>query len=143
MPITLLITDDSKILLKTWKYIFGCDTRFQVFATCTSGEEAIEQVQKLRPDIVIMDNNMPGISGIEATALICKSVPETKVVGFSLHNEPSYSRKFMAAGAAGYIEKTASIKEIADALICIYHNQPHSFKERKSEMQIPALKSAI
>jgi DNA-binding NarL/FixJ family response regulator len=143
MPITLLITDDSTILLQTWKYIFGFDTRFQVIATCTSGEEGVEQVQKLRPDIVIMDNNMPGISGIEATALICKSVPETKVLGFSLHNEPSYARKFIAAGAAGYIEKTASIKEMADTLVRIYHNQPHSCKERKSEMQIPALRTAI
>src|SRR6476661_3938294 len=114
MPITLLITDDSTILLETWKYIFGFDTRFQVIATCTSGEEAVEQVQKLRPDIVIMDNNMPGMSGIDATAMIRKCVPETKVLGFSMHSEPVYARKFLAAGATGYIEKTASIKKMTD-----------------------------
>lgn len=121
MPITLLITDDSTILLETWKCILGLDARFQVIATCTSGEEAIEQAQMLRPDIVIMDNNMPGISGIEATAMIRKSVPETKVLGFSLHNEPAYARKFLAAGAACYIEKTTSIERITQTLLNIHH----------------------
>src|SRR5690349_11204636 len=120
MPITLLITDDSKILLETWKYIFAFDNRFQVIATCTSGEEAIEQAEKLRPDIVIMDNNMPGISGIEATAILRKSVPETEVLGFSLHNDPSYARKFRAAGAADYIEKTSSIDKMTQTLLHIY-----------------------
>jgi DNA-binding NarL/FixJ family response regulator len=139
MPITLLITDDSTILLETWKYILGFDTRFQVIATCTSGEEAVEQVQKLRPDIVIMDNNMPGISGIEATAMICKSVPETKVLGFSLHSEPSYARKFMAAGAAAYIEKTVSIKKMAETLLRIYHNQPPCCMEKRSELQMACI----
>ena len=136
MPITLLITDDSTILLETWKYIFDLDTRFQVIATCTSGEEAVEQVQKLRPDIVIMDNNMPGISGIEATAMICKSVPETRVLGFSLHSEPTYARKFIAAGAADYIQKTTSIKEMADTLLRIYHNRPLDSVEKKTERQM-------
>ncbi|WP_121357458.1 response regulator [Flavisolibacter nicotianae] len=136
MSITLLITDDSTILLEAWKYILSFDTRFQVIATCTSGEEAVEQAQKLRPDIVIMDINLPGMNGIEATALIRKSVPETKVLGYSLHSELTYAWKFMAAGAAGYIEKTASIKEMTDTLVRIYHNQPPGCKERKSEMQM-------
>ncbi len=139
MPITLLITDDSTILLEAWKYIFDLDTRFQVIATCTSGEKAVEQAQKLRPDIVIMDNNMPGISGIEATAMIRKSVPETKVLGFSLHSEPIYARKFLAAGAADYIEKTTSIKKMADTLLCIYHNQPPGCMEKKSEPQMACI----
>lgn len=139
MPITLLITDDSTILLEAWKYIFDLDTRFQVIATCTSGEKALEQAQRLRPDIVIMDNNMPGISGIEATAMICKSVPDAKVLGFSLHNEPAYARKFMAAGAAGYIQKTVSIKEMADTLLRIYHNQAPGCKEKKAEMQMACI----
>ena len=136
MPITLLITDDSTMLLETWKYILGFDTRFQVIATCTSGEKAVEQVQKLRPDIVIMDNNMPGISGIEATAMIRKCVPETKVLGYSLHSNPMYARKFMAAGAADYIEKTASIKKIADTLLRIFHNQPPGSVEKITERQV-------
>ena len=136
MPITLLITDDNKILLETWTYILGLDKRFQVIATCTSGEEAVEQVPKLRPDIVIMDNNMPGISGIEATAMIRKSVPESKVLGFSLHSEPTYARKFMAAGAADYIEKTTSINEMADTLIRIHHNQRQACVEKKSQSQM-------
>lgn len=122
MPITLLITDDNAILLETWKYILSFDKRFKVIATCTRGEEAVEQVQKLRPDIVMMDHDMPGITGIEATALICKSVPGVKVLGYSLHNEPIYARRFIDAGAADYIEKTASLNKVADTLLRVYHN---------------------
>jgi DNA-binding NarL/FixJ family response regulator len=136
MPITLLITDDSTILLETWKYILGFDTRFKVVATCTNGEKAVEQAQKLRPDIVIMDNNMQGISGIEATVLIRICVPETKVLGYSFHSEPIYARKFMAAGASGYIDKTASIKKMTDTLLSIYRNQPITSMERKTEMSM-------
>jgi DNA-binding NarL/FixJ family response regulator len=135
MPITLLITDDSTMLLEAWKYIFDRDTRFKVVATCTSGEIAVEQVQKLRPDIVIMDYNIPGITGIEATAIIRKCVPETKVLGFSLHSEPTYARKFKDAGAADYIEKTASFKKMAETLLRIYNNQPSCCMEKQSEMQ--------
>lgn len=122
MPITILITDDSTILLETWKHILSFDTRFQVIGTCTRGKEAVEAVQKLRPDIVIMDHDMPGISGVEATALIRKSVPQTKVIGFSLHSESQYARRFINAGASAYIEKTASIQRMANTLISIYHN---------------------
>jgi DNA-binding NarL/FixJ family response regulator len=133
MPITLLIADDNTILLETWKYIFDLDSRFKVIATCTSGEEAVEQAQKLRPDIVIMDNNMPGISGIEATAMIRKSVPETKVLGFSLHSEPVYARKFLAAGAADYIEKTTSIEKMTQTLLNIHRSR--GYMQRRTEMQ--------
>ena len=126
MPITLLIVDDNTTILETWKYIFGMDNRFQVIATCSNGEEGVEQVQRLRPDIVIMDNNMPGISGIEATAMIRKSVPETKVLGFSLHNEPVYEEKFLAAGAAGYIDKTSSIEKMTQTLLRIHYSQGSS-----------------
>jgi len=121
MPITLLIIDDSTILLKTWKYILDLDNRFRVVATCTSGEEGVQQTQRLRPDIVIMDNDMPGISGIEATTMICKFVPGTKVLGFSMHSEFVYARKFLAAGAAAYVEKTASIEKMTQTLLHIHH----------------------
>lgn len=135
MPITLLIADDSTIILKTWKYILGFDPRFQVIDTCTSGEIAVEQVQKLHPDIVIMDSNLPGISGIEATAMISKCVPETKVLGFSLHTEPIYARSFIAAGAVDYIEKTVSVKKMAETLLRIYHNQTPGYLGKELKMQ--------
>ena len=125
-PITLLITDDSTVLLEAWKYILGFDARFEVIATCTRGEEAVEQVQVLRPDIVIMDHDMPGITGVEATALIRKQVPGTKVLGYSLHSEPIYARRFMDAGADDYIEKSVPINKMADTLLRIYHNNPSS-----------------
>src|SRR5690349_8243733 len=133
MPITLLITDDSKIIVEAWKYIFGLDNRFQVIATCSSGEKAVEQTQMLRTDIVIMDNNMPGISGIEATAMISNSVPETKVLGCSMKSEAIYAGKFMAAGAAGYIEKTASIEKMIQTCLHIHLRfQLHAKKSRKT-----------
>ena len=131
--INILIADDHKLIRETWSYILNSDARFQVIATCVSGEEGVEQAQRLRPNIVIMDNNMPGISGIQATAMIRKSVPETKVLGFSLHNEPVYAEKFLAAGAADYIDKTTSIEKMTQTLLRIHYN--HGRSQRRSEMR--------
>ena len=73
--ITILIADDHTLVRETWSFILNNDPRFQVVAECGSGEEAVELARNLRPNIVIMDINLPGINGIEATQQIRKFSP--------------------------------------------------------------------
>lgn len=114
--ITILIADDHTLVRETWSFILNTDPRFDVIAACGSGEEAVELARQLRPDIVIMDINLPGINGIEATALIRKYAPGAKIVAVSLHTQPAYAQKMMQNGASGYVTKTSGREEMVKAI---------------------------
>jgi two-component system invasion response regulator UvrY len=115
--ITILIADDHTLVRETWSFILNSDPRFFVVAECGSGEEAVEMAKNLRPAIVIMDINLPGINGIEATQQIRKFSPGSKILGVSLHTQPTYARKMMQKGAMGYVTKNSSREEMFKAIM--------------------------
>ena len=79
--ITILIADDHTLVRETWSFILNTDPRFKVIAESGSGEDAVELAKQLRPNIVIMDINLPGMNGIEATQLIRKYSPGSRILG--------------------------------------------------------------
>ena len=115
--ITILIADDHTLVRETWSFILNTDPRFTVVAESGSGEEAVELSKKLRPNIVIMDINLPGINGIEATQQIRKFSPGSRILGVSLHTQPTYARKMMQKGAMGYVTKNSSREEMFKAIL--------------------------
>lgn len=114
--ITILIADDHTLVRETWSFILNTDERFSVVAECGSGEEAVELAKQLRPNIVIMDINLPGMNGIEATQLIRKFSPASRTLGVSLHTQPTYARKMIQKGAMGYVTKNSSREEMFKAI---------------------------
>jgi len=130
--ITILIADDHTLVRETWSYILNADPRFSVVATCSTGEDAVEQSKELRPNIVMMDINLPGLNGIEATQLIRKFSPGSKVLGVSLHTQPAYARKMMQKGAMGYITKNSSCEEMFKAIIEVYNKRKYICDEIKN-----------
>lgn len=87
-----------------------------VMSEASSGEEAIDKVRELRPDIVFMDLRMPGIGGIEATHRILARYPETKVLVVSAFNDDVHPATLLRAGASAYIAKNADSAEIKTAV---------------------------
>jgi DNA-binding NarL/FixJ family response regulator len=130
--ITILIADDHTLIRETWSFILNSDPRFQVVAECGTGEEAIEKSKELHPDIVIMDINMPGINGIEATEQIKKISPQSKIIGVSLHTQPTYARKMMQKGAMGYVTKNSSREEMFKAIEEVYEGKKYICEEIKN-----------
>src|SRR5215510_9707078 len=130
--ITILITEDHTLIRQTWNFLLNSDPRLQVIADCGSGEEAIELAGKLRPDVVLMDINLRGMNGIEATPLIRKFSPGSKVLGVSLHSQPAYARKMMQQGAMGYITKNSSGEEMIKAIIEVHNNRKYICEEIKA-----------
>jgi DNA-binding NarL/FixJ family response regulator len=114
--ITILIADDHTLVRETWSFILNTDERFKVIAESGSGEEAVELAKELRPNIVIMDINLPGMNGIEATQLIRKFSPASRILGVSLHTQPTYARKMIQKGAMGYVTKNSSREEMFKAI---------------------------
>jgi len=130
--ITILIADDHTLVRETWSFILNTDPRFNVIAESGSGEDAVELAKQLRPNIVIMDINLPGINGIEATQLIRKVSPNSKILGVSLHTQPTYARKMMQKGAMGYVTKNSSREEMFKAILEIHEGKKYVCDEIKN-----------
>ena len=115
--ITIIIADDHKLIRETWSHILNTDDRFQVVGECSNGEEAVEMAKKLRPRILLMDINMSPLNGIEATQLVRKFAPATKVIGVSMHSQPAYVKKMLKIGASGYVTKNSPKDEMLAAIV--------------------------
>ena len=118
--INILIADDHQLIRDTWSYILNSDPRFLVIAAVGSGEESVELAHKLRPDVVLMDINMGTMSGFEATKLIRKQSPATKVIGVSMHSMPAYAKKLLKMGGNGYVTKNSTRDELVNAIIEVH-----------------------
>jgi DNA-binding NarL/FixJ family response regulator len=110
--ITILIADDHKLVREAWRYVLNSHPGFIVIGESGDAEDAVEKARILRPRLVIMDINLPVMNGIEATRQIRKYSPGSKILGVSLHTQPTYVRKMMQAGALGYITKNSKKEEM-------------------------------
>lgn len=114
--IKVLLADDHAILRAGLKTLLNAKPDIEVIGEATNGEETVRKSQELRPDIVLMDITMPGLSGTEATRQIRKQFPETKVLALSMHEDERYLYQMLEAGASGYIPKKAADTELLSAI---------------------------
>jgi two-component system invasion response regulator UvrY len=131
-PIKLFIVDDHTLLREAFKMTLASHPHFLVIGEAGDGENAVELVPRLRPDVITMDINLPGINGIEATKQIRRMLPGAKVLGISLHTQPSYARKMMKAGAYGYVTKNTSTNEMFKAIMEVYAGKKYICAEIKN-----------
>ena len=117
MPkIRVLLVDDHEIVRAGIKMLFLAEKDMEVVGEVGSGEAAIEAVEELKPDVVIMDVAMPGMSGIEATQQIKKASPATAVLALTMYEDEQYFFEMLNAGASGYIPKRAAPDDLVSAI---------------------------
>jgi len=114
--IRVLIVDDIAETRENIKRLLQFDASLELIGAARSGKEAIEMSQQLKPDVVIMDINMPDIDGITATELIRKKVPFTQIVILSVQSDSSYMRRALQAGARDFLTKPPMIDELNSAV---------------------------
>lgn len=112
----LLLVDDHPIVRTGLRMLFQSEPDMRVVGEADGGAEAIEAVQKLQPDVVIMDVAMPGMNGIEATRQIKAISPETAVLALTMHEDEQYFFAMLNAGASGYIPKRAAPDDLVSAI---------------------------
>jgi two-component system response regulator NreC len=112
----VLLADDHPIVRDGLKAILEAQPDIEVVGEAASGQEAVEKVGRLKPDIVIMDLAMPGMSGIEATRHIKRQNPDIKVMALTMHDSDEYFFQVINAGASGYYVKGGSSVELLSAL---------------------------
>jgi len=96
------------------------DERISVVGTASNGRDALRQVNKLTPDVVIMDISMPELNGIDATRQIMEALPETRVIMLSMHATKEHIQRAMQAGAKGYLLKDSAGAEVVEAVRSVY-----------------------
>ena len=115
--ITILLADDHQLIRETWAFMLNSDPRFTVVGVASSGEQAIEMVKTIKPQVILMDINMGDLSGFETTSQIRKLSPGSRIIGVSMHSMPAYAKKMLKMGASGYVTKNSSKDEFMQAII--------------------------
>lgn len=115
MTIRVLIVDDHPVTRDGLRSALSASDEIELVGEATDGEEALEQVKKLQPDIVFMDVRMPGMSGLEATRAIREFRPETKVILFTVDETQAAVTEAIQAGISGYLLKDSGAPDLIRA----------------------------
>ncbi len=119
--IRVLIADDHAILREGVRALLASADDLDVVGQAADGQQAIDAVEKLDPDVVLMDIAMPGLGGLEATLELRKRGARTKVLILSQYAEREYVRRLLRAGVSGYILKKSAGSELAGAIRAVHH----------------------
>jgi DNA-binding NarL/FixJ family response regulator len=130
--IRILIADDFAPVREIWKRILTSDHRIEIVGECSNGQEVLEAMERVQPDVVLLDINMSPINGFEASSRIKQKYPGVKVLGISVHSDPSYVKRLLEVGANGFIPKTAQKEEMIQAILCVYQGMNYISDEFKN-----------
>ena len=114
--IKVLLVDDHELVRKGIRRLLEDSTGIKVVSEAGNGEEAFDEVKKHKPSVVLMDVNMPGIGGLEATRKLLQLDPSLKVIIVTIHTAEPFPTKLLEAGASGYLTKDCGISEIVKAI---------------------------
>ena len=118
--IKIALIDDHKLFREGVKRILSFEPAFDVVAEAGDGRDAKEIVEKYRPDIILMDINMPQINGIEATKQLLEDNPDLKVIILSIHDDENYVTHALQSGAQGYLLKEMDTDSLMEAIKVVY-----------------------
>ncbi|SHM96949.1 response regulator transcription factor [Gracilibacillus kekensis] len=116
MTTNIVLIDDHKLFREGVKRILELEDGFNVLAEGDDGSAAIDLVKKYKPDVVLMDINMPGVNGVEATAELLEKYPGVKVIILSIHDDENYVTHALKSGAQGYLLKEMDSDALIDAI---------------------------
>ena len=114
--IRVVIADDHHLFRQGLRNLLGKEPDINVVGEASDGQDAIDTVSRSRPDVVVMDVEMPGMNGIEATARIRKSFPTIQVVMLSMHSDPVLIGQTLDNGAKGYVLKKSVSMDLVKAI---------------------------
>jgi len=114
--ISVLLVDDHLLMREGLRQLFSLEEDIRVIGEAVDGIEALQKVRQLRPDVVLMDIHMPGVDGITVTQQVVREFPEIAVIILSMQQQNQQVLQAVKSGARGYLLKTASVHEVAEAI---------------------------
>ncbi|MBW3551018.1 MAG: response regulator transcription factor [Proteobacteria bacterium] len=139
--IRVLIADDHTLVRESLVGLLQHDGDVQVVAQAADGLETLEKAAASRPDVVVTDISMPGLNGIEVVRRLCESLPGTRVLVLTMHQEDEYVLQAVRAGASGYLVKDSAASELLAAVRSLQAGRgyfgPQASKALAEQMQHP------
>lgn len=114
--ITLILADDHTMVRSGLRMLLETQSDMRIVGEAENGAEAVRKVMSLKPDVVLMDVQMPDMNGIEATREIKKIMPETAVLALTIYEDDQYFFEMLKAGASGYVPKRAAPDDLVNAI---------------------------
>jgi len=121
--IKVMLVDDHDLVRTGIKRLLEDHPNINIVGEATSGEQALDLVTENDPDVVLMDINMPGIGGLEATRKLLQRKPKLKIIVVTMHEDDMFAQRLLKAGAMGYLTKGARVDEILQAVEAVMANQ--------------------
>ncbi|UOA27013.1 response regulator transcription factor [Pseudosulfitobacter sp. DSM 107133] len=122
-PIRVLVVDDHPMVAQGIQSILESYDDLVVVGSLGNGQDVIDQLDVLKPDVILMDLNMPGMGGLTATELVLERSPDTAVLVLSMHDSPEYIASALDHGARGYVLKDVPTEEIKDAIDAVMRGE--------------------
>ncbi len=134
--INVMLVDDHDLVRTGVKRLLEDQGGFTIIAEATTGEEALTLARKMNPQVVLMDINMPGIGGLEATPKLLRHNPDLKIIIVSMHTDELFPQRVLKAGAMGYLTKGSRIDEIVHAIHEVLANRHYITPEIAQRMAL-------
>ena len=115
-PIRVILADDHPLVTEGVRAVLETFEQIAVVASVTNGRDAVDTIERLSPDVTLMDLNMPGMNGLTATELVLERDPTARIVILSMHDNPEYISTALRHGARGYLLKDVPTEEIVTAI---------------------------
>lgn len=122
-PIRVLIVDDHPMVAEGIQSVLESYDDVEVVGTLSNGQEAVDQAAELRPDVILMDLNMPRLGGLSATEILLERAPDTRILVLSMHGTREYIASALNHGAMGYLLKDVPTDEIKQAIDSVMRGQ--------------------
>jgi two-component system response regulator NreC len=135
--IRILLADDHPLVRSGLIKLLEPFKEFVIVGEASDGEEAVTMTKKLEPDVVVIDLSMPKLNGVEATKIILKNNPSSKVLVLTMHDNEEYVYQILKSGAGGYILKNSGREELAAAIQAVAKGE-RFFSPRVSEIMVEA-----
>lgn len=116
MALKIMIVDDHQLFREGIKRILELEDSFEVVAEAENGKNIVAKVREYKPDIVLMDINMPTVNGLDATEMLVRQFPSIKVIVLTIHDTDEYVTEALRAGAVGYLLKEMDAHELVEAV---------------------------
>lgn len=137
--IRVLLVDDHQLVRSGIRRILDDAEDVEVCAEAGSGEEALTLVRQVKPEVVLMDVNMPGIGGLEATRKLLRIDANLKIIALTVHMEEPYPSRLLEAGALGYLTKGCCEEEILNAIRAVHGGERYIGSDIARQMALSGL----
>jgi two-component system response regulator NreC len=127
--IRILLADDHAVLRAGLRVLLNSEPDMEVVGEASNGTEALERIDSVRPNVVVLDLSMPGLSGLDIIERITSDHPQTRVLVLTMHDDKQYILHVLQAGGAGYVLKSGADTELIDAIRHVAQGHSYLYPE--------------